>query len=625
MVSRLIQSLRQPHRLPRRTVALRLVIACLAVAVVPLYLVSDSIRDNAARLEAQIELKVDALASVATPGSEVQNLERALAKLQEPAKAIARVEGFLAAKHIDWPAVMAAISNYDATRLALQSISQEGRRIQLRGRAINDRAVVSYASDLQSAALQGSRTLRGPRTPGVLDLFSRVIIQAVKVVDEPFTEALDVPSAGVGPEITLTPGAVLSPTLTPSPTPILGDEYEPDDSDVVPSAEPSDIILRQTQLHSFYPTDDVDKVTFLAKVRRFYRVSTSKLAPGVDTFLSVSVGGIVYSNDDRRPTDLSSELVFQVNTNYEVKAVVEVSNKGLYGPDQWYEITVEEIIATPTPVPPPTLTRTYPSATPTATATPPATATNTPIPTDTSTPTPIPTNTATPTFDLRDEYEPDDYAPKAISVGETQAHTFYPDGDVDKVKFLASAGRSYRVFTSGLVPDVDTFLVVTVGGTYYVNDNRQLGDLSSELVFQVGAGQDAEAVVEVSNKGRYGPGQRYQITVEEIVPTPTLIPTPKMGYILQSPTGAVSGRGKEASSLQDSPHLSDRAGPRSPGLASIIPNLTFVGDRKAVADVLDPSSPPAPRELGYLAAPSTNAPSPKSVEFVIVLEVKVQS
>ena len=91
-------------------------------------------------------------------------------------------------------------------------------------------------------------------------------------------------------------------------------------------------------------------------------VFTSDLALRVDTVLTVTVDGTSYTNDDREPHepgDLSSEIMFQVETGDDVWALVEVTNQGEeYGPDKWYYITVEEIAPTPTPTSTPTPTPT---------------------------------------------------------------------------------------------------------------------------------------------------------------------------------------------------------------------------------------------------------------------------
>ena len=132
-----------------------------------------------------------------------------------------------------------------------------------------------------------------------------------------------------------------------------------------------------------------------------------------------------------------------------------------------------------------------------------------------------PTVTLTPTPMLIDGYEPDDVNPKAISLGETQRHNFYPDGDVDRVSFRVKAGRVYGIITSDLAIGVDTVIVVSVAGQRYENDDGTEGSLASELYFKAMA--EAIAVATISNKDSYGFGATYDLTVIELPPTP--IPT----------------------------------------------------------------------------------------------------
>jgi hypothetical protein len=117
---------------------------------------------------------------------------------------------------------------------------------------------------------------------------------------------------------------------------------------------------------------------------------------------------------------------------------------------------------------------------------------------------------------------------------EQQVRNFYPAGDVDRARFLAKAGRYYRITTLDLAPGVDTVLSVTVGSDVYVNDDQQLGDLSSEVTVRGLPGRDVEAEVVVTNRGRYGPERTYTLYLEEILPTPTptepspVTPTPTL-------------------------------------------------------------------------------------------------
>ena len=134
-----------------------------------------------------------------------------------------------------------------------------------------------------------------------------------------------------------------------------------------------------------------------------------------------------------------------------------------------------------------------------------------------------PTFTPSPTMVLADASEPDDINPRAFSLGETQRHNFYPDGDVDKVSFRVKPGRVYSVITSDLAAGVDTVIVISAAGQRYENDDAGAGSLGSEVAFKAVA--EAVAVAVISNKGKYGPDMTYELTVIELPPTPTWTPT----------------------------------------------------------------------------------------------------
>jgi len=269
-------------------------------------------------------------------------------------------------------------------------------------------------------------------------------------------------------------------TFTPSPTPTpCEDAYEPDD--VTANA----IGVGETQNHTFCPSGDVDQETFLAKPGHAYRVYTSNLAPGVDTALTVTVPGIpdpLYS-DDRQPTDLSSFVEFTTPLGPDVTVLIVVTSRGPYGPSRSYQLSVQEYIPTPT---------------------------------------------ITPTPDLRDPYEPDETMPTQILVGTTQRHNFFPAGDIDYVWFPASAGRIYRVSTTG----VDTMLIpMLVEITAPREGSQQRSPIpNSEVIIRVPADRDMKAVIEIRSRGQYGGDQIYDLTVEEIplTPTPTLTPVPTL-------------------------------------------------------------------------------------------------
>ena len=410
----------QSRKPSRRTIILGLVVISFAAFFIPLYFVSASIRSENTRLESDLQFVQGALAEGYTPAPDIQALVDALAQVQEVASEIEGARSAIEADHTNWAAVMAAIGNYNPAQLTLTSLAQADSRIILNGQALDDTVVVAYAHALEESGL-----------------FSRVVIQSLRTIASPFVTPVTPTSTEGEPTATpLTPTVTITPTVTPTPTPRASDEYEVDDF------EPNIIFLGQPQLHNFYPVYDVDKVEFLAKAGRYYRVFTSDLVPGVDTFLSVSVGGTTYTNDDRGPGDLSSEVVFQVGTGRDVDAIVRVTNRGQYGPDSWYQIAVEETIPTPTP---------EPTDTPVPT--------DTPLPTSTPTPTAVPADTPTPTPCI-DEFEVDDTWWQANLITEgSQTHNFHTPGDEDYVKFVGIP-TAYTIKTFKINASNDTTLTL---------------------------------------------------------------------------------------------------------------------------------------------------------------------
>jgi len=325
-----------------RTVALWLAAAGLAALLVSLSFVSGNLRARTAALQGELKPIQATLAKLNTPGPQALATMTALAQVETITARMNALAPTLAARHVDWPAAIVAIGNYDPAQIVLLSVTQNEREIAVKGRAASDTAVAMYTRSLEGAGL-----------------FERVVIQSLKTVATPFAP------------LTRTPTATPTPTLGPQ------DAYEPDD------AQPKDIFLGQPQQHTFFPAEDVDRVRFLAKAGRFYRVYTSDLAPGVDTVVTVRLGNVSYSNDDAKPGTLRSEVAFQVG-GADGQALVEIQNRGSYGPEMSYRVTAEEYIPTPTPAP-------------TATPTPLPAATPLPSPTPTRTPLPSPTPTASPT------------------------------------------------------------------------------------------------------------------------------------------------------------------------------------------------------------------------------------
>lgn len=523
--------------LSRQTIILGLVLLGLAFFFLPMSLIASNLAAGNANLETDLASAHVTLTYVYAPPPDDQALLETLNNLQAQADQLEQAQATIASQSADWPAIMSAINSYDRAQLALNAISQADRRVTIQGRASSDAAVTAYARTLETS-----------------NLFSNVIIQSIRSIATPFHTPTS--TAGETPgAATPTPG---DGTAAPTPSVSPSDAFETDDF------EPKDIVLGLPQSHTFYPIYDVDQVKFLAKAGRYYRVYTFDLTPGVDTFLTASVGGSIYTNDDVAPGDLSSEVGFQVGAGHDVEARIKITNRGQYGSDMRYQIAFEEIAATPTPVP-----------------------TDTPEPTATATPSP----TAEPTQDLRDAFEPDEDEPRLIDTrGERQTHNFFPENDVDKVTFLAKTGRWYRVSTAELALRVDTVITVTLtqdGTVYYSasNDDRVPGDPSSEHVFQVNEPFNLWAVVEVSNPhGEYGPDKTYQIVVEELSTPPTLTPTPTP-TVTPTPTQTPTATPSPTETPVPSATATTASSSRPPGLASV--NRWFQNNAVEFTIILD--------------------------------------
>ncbi len=331
--------------LTRKSLALWLAIIGTSLLFLPLFLTAKTIREDNLRLAAALSQAQTAAASVPTLPAEVQRLQATATQLQAQIDQLGPAYRQLVAGHVDWPDILAILSHYDDTQAVLTGVSQTENRLVITGRASNDTAVMAYAKLLENS-----------------DRFSRVVIQSITSLATPFA--------------------------TPFATP----------TQASASDMPQPIFLKQPLLKTFEVADEEHIATFLAKANRYYEVSTVKLAPGVDTFLSVSLMvGATYTNDDIGPGTLASKVSFQAPAS-NTQVIIRVTNLGQAGPEMNYQLIAQEIIPTATPVPDGTsnesavgLATSTPTYAPTLAFTPTAVPTASP----TATPSPVPTLTAT--------------------------------------------------------------------------------------------------------------------------------------------------------------------------------------------------------------------------------------
>lgn len=555
----------EPTKPSRTRQILWLTVLSMLFFLIPLYLFSVFVTEDAKGMSTDLGFIRTSLTQVPTPVPAIQKLLTPLAQAQGQLSQLNSVLPTVAGSRRDWPALMAVIGDYDPSRLTLTTVTRTVSSVTIIGRSNDDTAITSYAHSLEQSNLFSRVTIQSIRTitvtPGVTATKTSptVVTNAAAPRPSPYsTKAAVLPQ--VNQPAAAVPLATSQPTaIPPSATQDLRDLFEPD------ATQPLPIALGQPQTHNFYPENDIDMVSFLAKAGHYYHVYTSNLASGVDTVLSLRIGGVVVQNDDAVPGSLYSDIVLQ-DTGADTTAIVTISNRGMYGADKTYQVAVEEVSVTPTP--PQTA---VPSATPTRTSTPTASATAT----STATRTP----TATP--DLRDIYEPDDVAAHAISIGESQTHNFYPNNDIDKLSFPVKGGRFYQVFTSNLGLGVDTMVSVLVDNQLWVNDDYAPGTGNFASSVCLTAIQDGAATATVTNKAsQYGRDKTYTIKVSEIMTltAPSCVPitpVPALGLLQRK---QVPG---SAAPIRSGAELGESL--QSPSLDSPTMEFVIIADLKVTA------------------------------------------
>ena len=138
-----------------------------------------------------------------------------------------------------------------------------------------------------------------------------------------------------------------------------------------------------------------------------------------------------------------------------------------------------------------------------------------------------------------DAYEPDNTwtQAKTIAVGGTpQRHDFHQSGDVDYVKFLASAGEVYtaRAFNLGGRPVNDTTLTLYDSGGVtqlaYNDEHPDEAPGASRIEWQAPAGGVYFVKAAQFDPATGGCALTYELEVIRGTPTPTVVP-PSLLYL----------------------------------------------------------------------------------------------
>ncbi|NLF79261.1 MAG: hypothetical protein GX573_26500 [Chloroflexi bacterium] len=163
----------------------------------PLYLVSLTLDQNNAGLQADISTLEAKLELGPVPSTNEQELQDALGSVLEHISVIQPVRAQMEANHIDWPAVIASVSNYHDDYMVVLGISQVDRQLTLSGRAWNEQTVLDYAGRLEASGY-----------------FASVLVQylSANVVPTPTppraTPAATSEPSGSTPAPTVTPGRI---------------------------------------------------------------------------------------------------------------------------------------------------------------------------------------------------------------------------------------------------------------------------------------------------------------------------------------------------------------------------------------------------------------------------------
>ncbi|GAB4518108.1 MAG: hypothetical protein OHK0046_25450 [Anaerolineae bacterium] len=166
-----------------RIVIWLLVLALLGM-LLPLYLVSSTIRNANLLLEEELaQLQAD-LQVEPTPNPQIINLEDTLTTLRTEVNTLQTTLTSLETQFVDWPVVMHALGSYDQTQLTVTALAQTGGRITLNGEAQIESAIVTYTRDLEQTGL-----------------FSRVIVQSITYQPETGTSTFAL-LVEVAPDVT---------------------------------------------------------------------------------------------------------------------------------------------------------------------------------------------------------------------------------------------------------------------------------------------------------------------------------------------------------------------------------------------------------------------------------------
>ena len=121
-------------------IILWLVALSLGILFMPLYLVSNTIKENTGPLSDDLATLEALLTATPAPNPTEERLRSDLLSLSEQIRALGVVNTDLETNHIDWPGVMADIAGYDSTIIQLTELTQSesANQVSISGTAKNE-------------------------------------------------------------------------------------------------------------------------------------------------------------------------------------------------------------------------------------------------------------------------------------------------------------------------------------------------------------------------------------------------------------------------------------------------------------------------------------------------------
>ncbi len=130
-----------------------LVILGLGLLFLPLYLIANTIRESSVSLQADLDSVQATLAYTPPPNPSAEALVSTLGAVQRQNALLNSLQSTLVALHIDWPAVMAVIGNYDAAHMTLTAVTQTTTGVTIAGQADTQGIIANYADMLRQSGL----------------------------------------------------------------------------------------------------------------------------------------------------------------------------------------------------------------------------------------------------------------------------------------------------------------------------------------------------------------------------------------------------------------------------------------------------------------------------------------